>query len=89
MRRSGSISAGVLSSRSFSRATSTPSASVKVSGNASRSALSVGSIAGRVLGCVEDVMNPPYAAPLYPYSAARNAASPRSSAAVAAGTTPA
>src|SRR5271166_3533850 len=59
IRRSGSISGGAFSWRSRSRATSTPSAAVKVIGNESSSILRMGSMSGRVLVC--SVIKPPYA----------------------------
>src|SRR5271166_2460835 len=64
IRRFGSISGGTFSSRSFSRATSTPSAAVKVRGKVSSSALNVGSMSGRVT--VGSVMGIQYAPPELP-----------------------
>ena len=49
IRMSGNISGGGFITRSFSRATSTPSSTVNSSGTASRSALRMGSISGRVM----------------------------------------
>src|SRR3954454_24375554 len=58
MRRSGSISGGAFSWRSLARATSTPSDTLKVIGNASTRAFNVGSICGRAV--VGSVMDLPY-----------------------------
>src|ERR1700751_3425342 len=60
MRRSGSSSAGTLSSLSLERATSTPSAALKVIGYASSNVLNVGSMPRRPM--VGSIIGTPYAA---------------------------